>query len=140
MSFTEDLINSLGTYLGGTAELTWWLTGAYSENEFGIYALTAPIGPRSVTIRPFAGDDAYSFGDSVVSIQLEFRGAPVEVLRAQDAVFDRLQGFPGGTLGLVQVQSITRIPGAPLGLDEAGNSRVTDNYDLAVYRPSTHRD
>lgn len=139
MTFTEDLVNGLGAYLGALPPFTWRASGDYTSGEWGLYAMTAPMNQRCVVIRPFHSSDDPSLSDSVVAVQLEFRGGKAEVVRGMDIVFDALQGFWGGKIGTVAVQTVTHTPGAPLTLDEAGNYRHTDNYDLAVHRPSSHR-
>ncbi|QLF82700.1 tail terminator [Microbacterium phage Cicada] len=139
MSFTEDLVNGLGAYLGDLPLFTWREDGNYQAGEWGLFAITAPQNTRAVVIRPFFTSDDPSLSDSVVSVQLEFRGTKREVVRGMDEVFDALHGFWSGKLGTVRVQTITHSPGSPLTVDEAGNHRHTDNYDLAVYRPSSHR-
>ncbi|XAO35622.1 tail terminator [Microbacterium phage FireCastle] len=139
MSFTEDLVNGLGAYLGDLPQFAWRENGNYTAGEWGLFAMTAPQNTRSVVIRPFHTQDDLTLSDSVVSVQLEFRGGKREVVQGMDAVFDALQGFWGGKIGTVKVQSVTHTPGTPLTVDEAGNFRHTDNYDLAVHRPSSHR-
>lgn len=145
MTFTETLIDELAKYLAENPNaahpLTFKPTGDYADTETGIYAITAPLkrDRRSVVIAPFPGEDDPAYGDSVVSIQLDFYGTRREVTRMIDDAFDRLQGFYDGRIGPIDVQGIDRTSGANLGLDEAGNLRRTENYDLAVYRPSSHR-
>lgn len=139
MTFTEDLVNGLGEYLGSLPLFTWNPTGAYGPGEWGIYAFTAPQDTRAVVLRPFSAQDDPALSDSTFSVQVELRGSKREVVRGLDAVFDAMHGMWGGTLGSVRVQYVTHTPGSPLTVDEAGNHRHTDNYDLKVYRPSTHR-
>ncbi|AYQ99472.1 tail terminator [Microbacterium phage Johann] len=139
MSFTENLVNGLGAYLGDLPLFTWRQSGNYQPGEWGLFAMTAPQNTRAVVIRPFDTQDDPSLSDSVVSVQFEFRGSKAEVVQGIDAVFDALHGFWGGKIGGVKVQTVLHTPGSPLTVDEAGNYRHTDNYDLKVHRPSTHR-
>jgi hypothetical protein len=145
MSFTEDLVDAVAEYLAtnpdATQPLTWRPTGQYLASEFGIFVYAAPLARdrHSVVITPFYSSDDLTLSDSVVSIQLDFYGTRREVTRARDDAFDRLHGFEDGKIGPVDVQRVSRTSSASLGIDEAGNLRLTDNYDLAVHRPSTHR-
>lgn len=139
MSFTEDLLNGLGAYLAEDELLHFRVSGNYLPTEWGIYPIIAPANTRCIVLRPYYSSSEFALSDTIVSIQIEYRGGKAEVIRAMDAVFDRLQGFTSGKIGSVDVQTISHTPGTFLGLDEAGNYRHTDNYDLAVHRPSTHR-
>lgn len=145
MSFTETLVDAVAEYLATNSEashpLTWRPTATYEDSESGIFVYTAPQARdrHSVVITPFGGDDDLSLSDSVVSIQLDFYGTRREVTRMRDDAFDRLHGFEDGRIGPVDVQRVERTSSASLGIDEAGNLRLTDNYDLAVHRPSSHR-
>lgn len=142
MSFTEDLINDLAAYLDiHVGVLKWRATGTYSAEEFGIYAMTAPLAKtrQALVIRVYDTEDDLTLSDSTVAVQFDWYGTPLSIVRAMDDTFDCLQGLWGGKLGSVKVQSIDRDSGAPLGQDEAGNLRVTENYSLAVHRPSPNR-
>ncbi|QGH80673.1 tail terminator [Microbacterium phage Zanella] len=145
MSFTEDLINGVAEYLASNPsanpQVYFDATGQYPENQWGIFALSAPIkrNQRSLVIAPFSPEAPYSSSDDVVSVQLDYYGPALEVVRVMDDAFDRLQAVWAVTMGGIKVQSIGRTSSARLGFDEAGNYRHTQNYDLAVYRPSSHR-
>lgn len=144
-SFTENLLNGLGSLLASnpSAEhpLTWRQSGAYAAGESGIWVYLA--GQKhtrvGVAIRAFGGADDPSLSDSAPEVQLDFYGGPLQVVRMVDDAFNLLHGRWGGTIGGVKVQQISRTSGAVLGQDEAGNLRQTENYSLAVHRPSTNR-
>ncbi|WKW85409.1 tail terminator [Microbacterium phage Milani] len=145
MSFTIDLVNGVAAYLASnpnaTQPLVWKADSVYDGPDFGVYALTAPLKrvSRTLVIAPFGPESDLTLSDDTVSLQLDARGSKAEVVRVMDDAFDRLQGFWGGKIGVVAVQSVARTSVANLGSDEAGNFRQTQNYDLKVYRPSTHR-
>lgn len=141
-SFTELFVNAIAEYLCEVPSgFTFRGTGVYQDSEVGIYVYTAPLSRdrHSLVITPFYSLDDLSLSDSTVSIQLDFYGTRSEVTRMRDDAFDRLQGFEDGKIGPVDVQTVQRTSSANMGIDEAGNLRLTDNYDLAVHRPSTHR-
>lgn len=142
MGFTRNLIDGIGADLHNVGGLVWRAEGNYAPGEFGIYAMLAPLAkvrPLSLVVRAYDSSDDPSLSDSEVAVQFDFYGPAAQVVDAVDAVFDKYQGRWGGTLGGVKVQEITRTSGAPLGQDEGGNLRQTENYNLAVHRPSTHR-
>lgn len=146
-TFTENLLEGIAAYLAAdttaSVPLAWLASGNYGLNASGIYVIDAPVvqGPRPLTlvIRPYYSENALSLSDSTLTFQLDFYGPKRDVVRSVDDVLDRLHGYPGGTIGGVKVQSIERTSGAVLGLDEGGNHRQTENYDLAAHRPSSHR-
>lgn len=145
MGFTKDLIEGVAEHLSAPVDSPFEYRSdgsPYATGELGIYAMVAPLEKTrglSVVIRAYDAADDPSLSDTDVSIQLDFYGPSVPLLDGIDYAFDRLHGLWGGTLGGVKIQQITRTSGAPMGQDEGGNLRQTENYNLAVHRPSTYR-
>ncbi len=146
-SFTENLLNGLGALLASPRvpaaqhPLTWRQNGAYQAGESGIWVyLSGQAHDKTgVAIRAFGGADDPTLSDSEPQVQLDFYGTAAQVVRMVDDAFDLLHGRWGGTIGGVKIQQILRTSGAVLGQDEAGNVRQTENYSLAVHRPSPNR-
>lgn len=146
-SFTENLLNGLGALLASPRDpaaehpLTWRETGNYQTGESGIWVYLSGQAHKKtgVAIRAFGGTDDPTLSDSNPEVQLDFYGTPREVVRMVDDAFNLLHGRWGGTIGGVKIQLVTRTSGAVLGQDEAGNLRQTENYSLAVFRPSPNR-
>lgn len=143
MSFTEDFLDGMATYLSAPGSpFLYRPTAPYADGEYGIFIMTAPLvknRPLTLVLRTYYFDDDPSLSDSALSVQLDFYGPARAVLQGTDYAFDRLQGMWGGTLGGIKVQSATRTSVAVMGQDEGGNLRQTENYELAVYRPSPNR-
>lgn len=141
-TFLEDLAKHLSKTADSTSPFTWRSTGTYSASEFGIYAMVAPAARNrsgDLVIRVYDSMSDPTLSDSTLAVQLDFYGPAQAILDATDYVFDRLHGSWGVKLGVVRVISGTRTSGAPWGQDEGGNLRQTENYELAVHKPSTNR-
>lgn len=140
--FLEALAEFLGNETDPNSPLTWRNPGVYAPVEFGVYAMVAPPARNrtgDLVIRVYDSESDPTLSDSVLAIQFDIYGAAQQVLDVSDYVFDRLQGLWGAKLGTVKVVSGSRTSGAPMGQDEGGNLRQTENYELSVHKPSTNR-
>lgn len=146
-TFTEVLLEGVAAYLAADPDasipLVWKATGDYAPTDHAIYVAVAPPAserPLTVVVRAYSTSADPSLSDSVFSIQLDYYGDRRSVVRAVDDAFNHLEGAWGLVLnGGTKVQSATHRFDADLGIDVGGNYRKTSNFDLAVHRPSSHR-
>ena len=143
-SFTEDFLVGVAELLvahSPRVPLTYRAAGAYTAAENPIWMGVAGQEKIRTGVTLWALDtaDDPSLSDSELGLTLDFYGTPLQVVRMVDDAFDVLHGLWGATIGGVKVQFCNRVSGAKLGQDEAGNLRQTENYSLAVHRPSPNR-
>ena len=133
-----QLINDLGigVYRIGTA--------VYQPGEVGVViGLPTTTPPALIALLDYDTRDDPTSSDTVQSIQIRFRSAGGTADQANDladAVFNALQGMWGQTVGGVKVITAERSSSLPLGTDNSGRYERSDNYDLTIHRPSTHRE
>lgn len=144
MTFTENFLIGVAGLLvaqSPSVPLTYRANGAYTAAENPIWMGVAGQEKvrTGVTLWATDLDSDPSLSDSEIGLTLDFYGTPREVVRMVDDAFNALHGRWGGTIGGVKLQFCNRTSGAKLGQDEAGNLRQTENYSLAVHRPSTNR-
>lgn len=144
MTFTESFLGGVAALLvagSSSVPLTYRPSGAYTAAENPIWMGVAGQEKTrtGVTLWVVDSADSPTLSDSELALTLDFYGTPREVVRMVDDAFNVLHGLWGGTIGGVKVQFCNRTSGAVLGQDEAGNLRQTENYSLAVHRPSPNR-
>lgn len=143
MGFTRDLLEGLAQLLDSATVAVWKPTGAYTEDQVGIVIGVPTQSPRSlVALAAYGNVDDASLSDSTVQVQMRLRSAGADPGPADDLadeIFDALQGLRA-TLNGIAVVYAKRVSTYPLGLDGNGRQERTDNYDLTVHRPSTHRE
>lgn len=144
MTFTESFLGGVAALLvanSPSVPLTYRSSGVYTAAENPIWMGVAGQEKvrTGVTLWALDSADDPTLSDSELALTLDFYGTPREVVRMVDDAFNALHGLWGGTIGGVKVQFCNRVSGAKLGQDEAGNLRQTENYSLAVHRPSPNR-
>lgn len=144
MGWTEDALAGLAQLIENGGVGTWQATGKYPAGSANpIFIKAAPAMPDSIiTLTPYVVSDDGTLNDSVLGVQIRFRGTtdPRAVEDVADAVFDRLHG--AGSVALSPTAWLVhaaRMSGTPLGPDGNGRHERTDNYYLTVNRPSLYR-
>ncbi|WP_116051679.1 minor capsid protein [Amycolatopsis palatopharyngis] len=143
MGFTTNLLTGIAEHLDAAGAGVWRPTGAYLDAEIGIVlGVPSQQPPSLIALAAYNNSDDPSLSDSSVTMQVRTRGPDADPRKADDladAVFDALQGLRATANGIRVVYS-RRISTFPLGIDDNGRHERTDNYDLTVHRPSTHRE
>lgn len=145
MGFTTDLLTGLAVHLAAANVATWQPSGAYGPTVTGIFIATVPEHPAGVlTLTAYGIDDSDpTVPDSVVGLQVRCRAPnrdPRNADNLADAAYDALQSLGPLTLSTgVRLQLCTRRSSLPMGADASGRWERSDNYQLMVHRPATHR-
>lgn len=144
MGFTTDLLVGLAQLLDADDVAVWKPADPYADNEVGIVLGVPTQSPPSlVAIASYNSIDQPALSDSTAQIQFRFRAPDADPTPADDladGVFDSLQGLRLTLPTGVRVVYGKRSSTLPLGIDGNGRHERTDNYDLMVHRPSTHRE
>lgn len=144
MGFTSDLLTGVAQLLDIETAAVWKASGAYTDAEIGIVlGVPTQSPPSQVALAAYNTSDDPALSDSVVQMQVRFRGADADVRKVEDladAVFGALQGLRGTTVGTGRLVYSRRHSTLPLGVDGNGRFERADNYTLTVHRPSTHRE
>lgn len=143
MGFTTDLLTGVAQRLDTAEVAVWKDSGVYADDEVGI-VLGVPTQrpPSLIALATYNNDDDPALSDSVVKLQVRLRGPDADPRAANDlsdGVFDALQGLRD-TLNGIRVIYAKRTSSLPIGVDKNSRQERTDNYDLTVHRPSTHRE
>ncbi len=143
MGFTSDLLAGIAQKLDADDVAVWKPTGTYLDNEIGIVLGVPTQSPPSlIALAAYNNNDDPALSDSTLMLQARVRGPDADPRKADDladAVFDALQGLRA-TVNGVRIVYGKRNSTYPLGIDGNGRHERTDNYDLMVHRPSTHRE
>ena len=144
MSFTGNLLKGVATYLAAGGVGVYQPNGTYpAGTDSAIFLGDMPGSPdRLIVLTAYPVDDAPALSDSTVGLQVRTRGVPSSagsVDTLDDAVFDRLHGVHGLTVGGVRIVQAHRRSGASMGIDGNRRHGRTSNYYLTVHRPSQHR-
>lgn len=144
MGFTTDLLSGIASRLDTAGVAVWRPTGTYDPAEVGIVLGVPTQQPDSlIALAVYTSDDDPSLSDSTLGMQVRLRAPDADTRKADDladGVFDTLQGLHGATLGPLRLVYARRRSTLPLGIDGKGRHERTENYDLTVHRPSTHRE
>jgi hypothetical protein len=144
VGFTTDLMTGVAQRLHAAGVGVWKPTGAYLDTEVGIVlGVPSQQPPSLIALAVYRVADDPALSDSVVGLQVRVRGSDEDPRKADDladGVFDALQGLHGADVNGVRLVYSRRTSMLPLGVDGNGRQERTDNYDLTVHRPSTHRE
>ena len=144
MGFTTDLLTGVAQLLDTETDAVWDPYGVYGVDQIGIVLGIPTQSPDSlIALAAYGNIDDPALADSTVQVQVRLRGPDADPRPADDladAVFDALQGKHGAMLGPVRLVYARRSSTFPLGIDGNGRQERSDNYNLAVHRPSPHRD
>lgn len=144
MGFTSDLLTGIAQRLDADDVAVWKPTGAYTDQEIGIVLGVPTQSPPSlIALAAYNNIDDPALSDSTVMLQVRTRGPnpdPVLADDLADAVFNTLHGLHGAIVNGVRIVYGKRTSTYPLGIDGSGRQERTDNYDLTVHRPSSHRE
>lgn len=143
MGFTTDFLAGVAQLLDTDGVAVWKPTGVYDDNEIGIVIGPPSQSPPSlVALAVYNSVDDPAQSDSTVMLQVRVRAPDDDPRKADDlsdGVFNSLQGVRTTVNGIRLVYG-KRSSSFPLGIDGNGRQERTDNYDLMVHRPSTHRE
>lgn len=143
MGFTIDLLTGVAELLDAETDAVWNPNGVYAADQIGIVLGVPTQSPPSlVALAAYNNIDHAALADSTVMLQVRTRGPDADPVPADDladAVFDALQGLRQ-TVNGIRIVYGKRNSTYPLGIDGNGRQERTDNYDLMVHRPSTHRE
>ncbi|SRR6266498_3983455 len=143
MGFTSDLLTGVAQLLDADGVAVWNPFGAYSATEIGIViGVPSQDPPSLVALAVYNNVDDPAASDSTVMLQVRVRAPDDDPRKADDladGVFNSLQGMRA-TLNGIHIVYARRNSSYPLGIDSNGRQERTDNWDLVVHRPSTHRE
>lgn len=144
MGFTTQLLTGVAQLLDAETDAVWKTPPAvYDDTDIGIVLGVPTQSPRSlIALAAYGNTDDPAASDSTMQLQVRLRGADADPTGADDladAVFDALQGLRADLNGVRLVYG-RRASTLPLGVDGNGRQERSDNYDLMVHRPSTHRE
>ena len=143
MGFTTDLLTGVAQLLDAETDAVWDPDSAYEDEDIGIVLGVPTQSPPSlIALSAYGNVDDPSLSDSDVMVQARVRGPDADPRKADDLaddVFDALQGLRT-TVNGIRIRYGKRNSTFPLGIDGNGRQERTDNYELAVHRPSTHRE
>lgn len=126
----------IGVYRTGSA--------VYQPGEVGVViGLPTTTPPALIALLAYDTRDDPTSSDTVQSIQIRYRSAvdtPDQANDLADSGFNALQGMWGEILNGIKVITAERRSSLPLGTDNSGRYERSDNYDLTIHRPSTHRE
>ena len=122
--------------------LAWRPDGTpYPEGVYGIHRdLWPQLAGPSLTLATYTVDDAFALADSTIGMQVTIRDRDRTRLAAvSDDLFDLFHGRSGGMLGAIELLCARRASATSMGQDSNGRLGRSENYYLAVHRPSPHR-
>ncbi|MFC5720371.1 minor capsid protein [Streptomyces gamaensis] len=141
MSYTVDLLDGLARMLDAVGVGTYRPDGMYVEGETAITIAAMPPAPdRALCLSAYVVADSSVLTDTTTGVQVRTRAGadPREVDTLDDLVFSVLQSAGPHLFGVVRVQLITRVSGAPIGADSAGRMERTSNYRIRAHRAHPH--
>ena len=126
---------SLATHLSARGVGVWSETTPYEPDDRAIVLRDLPTAPdAAVAIEVYDTEDGLVLPDVPVRVQLMFRGRGDDADEFADAAFAVLHGQYHYDMGEMRVQRSRRLYTAPLGADENGRERRSDNYELLFMR------
>ncbi len=143
------LVAGIAQLLDDTGVGIWDPTGApyaapYAADATGIYQRRIPSDrDNAIALSTYVVSDDPTLSDSITGLQVRGRTGgedPQTTDDLMDAVFNQLQGLFEVTLPSgIRVISCSRKSGVSLGQDENKRWSSSNNYYVAIWRPSPNR-
>lgn len=136
----EEMLVGLAQLIAAAGIATY--ADSYTDPQVGIVFgdRFAQSPSQQVVLRLYPVRDVTVLGESIVGIEVQFRGTtdPVSVQNLADRVFDLLQTSQV-TLGTVHVLNIWRVSGGPTGVDGGGRALLSNSYYAYCDWPTAQR-
>jgi hypothetical protein len=146
-SFEMAVLDGFASLIAGNADARvplWYEYDPSVPAPDGVLPITIDRYPQgedaSVTLSEYTVDDDVSLSDSTVGIQVAIWSRDRRQVKAITSdLFDLLHGRTHGMLGVVTLVMARRSSGTNVGQDSNERQGRTENYYVAVHRPSPNR-